>query len=552
VTERGLLGELPEGMGAVLYLDDLGSSDAWAEDAAGTAGILPAYEINRRLEAGGLSDSQAAYILYTSGSTGQPKGAVISHAALANYLAWIADLLAGQSLPAITSLAFDASLKQLIGPPLQGRPAHILPEEAAARPAVLLSEISQAGFGALNCVPSLWNALVELVENGEAPPPSSIRRLLLGGETLDSGLLARTFAVLPEVEVINLYGPTEATANATAGPVRPGEPVTLGRPLPGTGASVVGPHGEAAPVGAFGELCLSGAGLARGYLGRPDLTAERFVPDPWSATPGGRLYRTGDRVRLLSDGRCEFRGRVDHQVKIRGFRVELGEIEALLARHPAVREAAVLVRETAPGDSRLIAWISTRDGAPDPIVPVLRTYLKEHLPAPMVPAEIAVLEALPRTPTGKVDRRGLATRAPEGGETGLAGDRARLRPYEPPADPVEEQLAGLWSELLGVEKVGRADNFFELGGHSLLATRLASRIRRGFGVELPLRTLFEVADLAALAQAVLALGLDRQDSQELAGMIAELDEMSEEEVLALLAAEEAEERATSDEVQETV
>jgi amino acid adenylation domain-containing protein len=469
----------------------------------------------------------AAYVLYTSGSTGTPKGVVVEHGALAAYLEWTAGLLGERALPAVTSLAFDASLKQLLTPLLAGRPVHLLPE-AALVPEALLDAIAAGGYAALNTVPSLWRALLERIETGEGPRPRALSRVLLGGEALDADLAERTLRAFPEAELWNLYGPTEATANATAARIQTGEPITLGRPLPGLRTVVLDADGSLAPLGAFGELCLGDGGgdrLARGYLGRADLTAERFVPDPFAAEPGSRLYRTGDLVRRRADSRPEYRGRTDHQVKVRGVRIELGEIEARLAAHPAVRETAVVAREAAPGDLRLIAWVVPRpeeSASPE----ALRAWLTERLPLPLLPAEIRLLDALPRTPTGKLDRRALAERA--------AADplAAPGRAFVAPRDAVEQALAALWEEVLGVERVGVRDNFFALGGHSLLAARLLSRIRRDLDVEIPLRTLFETPDLEALARVVLAARLEEVDPGALSALLAELESLSDEDALA--------------------
>jgi amino acid adenylation domain-containing protein len=471
----------------------------------------------------------AAYVLYTSGSTGTPKGVVVEHGALAAYLEWTAGLLGERALPAVTSLSFDASLKQLLTPLLAGRPVHLLPE-AALEPGALLDAIAAGGYAALNMVPSLWHALLERIEEGEGPRLRVLSRLLLGGEALDADLAERTLRAFPEAELWNLYGPTEATANATATRIQAGDPITLGSPLPGLRTVVLDADGSLAPLGAFGELCLGDGGggrLARGYLGRPGLTAERFVPDSFSADPGARLYRTGDLVRHLADGRLEYRGRTDHQVKVRGVRIELGEIEARLAAHPAVRETAVVARAAAPGpgDIRLIAWVVPRPEE-SASSEALRAWLTERLPLPLVPAEIRLLDALPRTPTGKLDRRALAERA--------AADplAAPGRAFVAPRDAVEQALAALWEEVLGVERVGVRDNFFALGGHSLLAARLLSRIRRDLDVEIPLRTLFETPDLEALARVVLAARLEEVDPGALSALLAELESLSDEDALA--------------------
>jgi acyl-CoA synthetase (AMP-forming)/AMP-acid ligase II len=293
----------------------------------------------------------------------------------------------------------------------------------------------------------------------------------------------------PAAGIHVLYGPTEGTIICASHRLG-GEAATrqmVGRPLGNAALYVVEPGGDVAPVGAPGELCLGGASVARDYLGRPGLTAERFVPDPFSAQPGARLYRTGDRVRWLADGSVEFLGRTDFQVKVRGFRIEPGEIEARLAEHAGVREAVVLVREDTPGEKRLVAYVAGDETA---AAEVLRAHLSERLPEYMVPAAYVRLDALPLTPNGKVDRRALP--APE-------GDAFPARGYEAPSGAAEEAVAAIWAELLGAERVGRRDHFFELGGHSLLAARVVSRVRQALGVEAAPGDLFERPVLADFA-----------------------------------------------------
>ncbi|RMF36692.1 MAG: non-ribosomal peptide synthetase, partial [Chloroflexi bacterium] len=267
-------------------------------------------------------------------------------------------------------------------------------------------------------------------------------------------------------------------------------------------------------------------GLARGYLNRPDLTAERFIPDPFSGVPGARLYRTGDLVRFRPDGNIEFLGRIDHQVKVRGFRIELGEIEAVLEGHPALREVAVIAREDSPGDKRLVAYVVPK-GEPAPTVSELRSFLRRTLPDYMVPAAFVFLETLPLTPSGKVDRRALP--APDGLRPTLQ------REYVPPRTPVEQELAALCAELLGVERVGIYDNFFELGGHSLLATQFISRVRETFDVEVPLRALFEHPTVAELAEEIEALRqTEEADVAKIAELLEKIQDLSQDDVLALL------------------
>jgi acyl carrier protein len=287
----------------------------------------------------------------------------------------------------------------------------------------------------------------------------------------------------------------------------------LGRPVPGTRAYVLDAELRPVPTGVPGQLCLGGTRLARGYHRRPGLTADRFVPDPYGTEPGARLYLTGDLVRRRADGVLEFLGRLDQQVKLRGLRIELGEIEAALLRHPDVQEATVLAHRTAPGESLLAGYLVARPHHPAPQPVQLRAHLRDLLPDYMVPAQWAVLDALPLTPSGKVDRKALPA----------LGRPVEAPDYLAPRDPAEEAVAGFWCEVLGVDRVGVLDDFFALGGHSLLATRVLARIRAAFGIDLPLRLLFEATTVAELADAVAA------------AVEAEVARLTDDEVEALLA-----------------
>ncbi|HEX8276901.1 MAG TPA: amino acid adenylation domain-containing protein [Longimicrobiaceae bacterium] len=443
------------------------------------------------------SPDNLAYVIYTSGSTGTPKGVLVTHRGLSNYLAWFDESVLGTdgfALPLVSRLSFDAHVRQLFPPLLRGEPVWVLPEETVTDPAALLRALSEHERVSFGGVPSLWSAMLDLVRAGEAPKPRGLRAVLLGGEALSPDLAERTFATFPQVALLNHYGPTEATVNTTVARVRPFEPVTIGRPVGNVRVYLLDAHGAPTPVGVPGELYVGGAGVARGYLGRPGLTAEKFVPDPFSGEPGARMYRSGDRVRWRADGELEYSGRVDQQVKVRGFRIELGEIEATLERHPGVRAAAVAVREDAPGTPRLVGYVVPESGA-SPSTAELRRHLAERLPEYMVPGAIAVLEELPLSPNGKVDRRALpAPEASAGAEDGFVAPRT----------PAEEILAGIWAEVLRLETVGAHDNFFEIGGHSLLATRVVSRVRETFGAEVPLRAVFEAPTLSGLAERVQA------------------------------------------------
>jgi acyl-coenzyme A synthetase/AMP-(fatty) acid ligase/acyl carrier protein len=334
--------------------------------------------------------------------------------------------------------------------------------------------------------------MAELLRAGAVPP--SARIVNLAGEPLRRDLVDRVFA-LPHVEAIyDLYGPSEDTTFSTVSTPQRGEArePTIGRPLTNCRVYVLDPRLRPVPVGVPGEVWIAGEGLARGYLNRPELTADRFRPDPFAAAPGARLYRVGDLARWLPDGELEFLGRLDHQVKIRGFRVELGEIEAALDLHPRVREAVVVARDE--GATRALLGCVVPEGEDGDLVEELRRYLGERLPPYMVPAGFLLLPELPLTPNGKVDRKVLAGLGPEA--------RAEGDGYVAPRNPIEELLAPLWTEVLGVERVGVFDDFFALGGHSLLGVQLISRVRDLFGVKLPVRVVFSSATVADLAERI--------------------------------------------------
>ncbi|HEX7242123.1 MAG TPA: amino acid adenylation domain-containing protein, partial [Longimicrobiaceae bacterium] len=447
---------------------------------------------------GGLSPDNLCYVIYTSGSTGTPKGVLGTHRGVVNYLTWFDREVLGEEgfdLPLVSRLSFDAHVRQLFPPLLRGGAVWVLPEETVTDPAALLAELAGRERVSFGGVPSLWSAMLERVRSGETPKPGGLRAVLLGGEALSPELVERTLATFPGVAVWNHYGPTEATVNTTVARLGAGEAVHVGRPVANVRVYLLDAHGGPVPVGVPGELYVGGAGVSRGYLGRPELTAERFVPDPFSAEAGARMYRSGDRVRWREEGTLEYLGRTDQQVKVRGFRIEPGEIEGALRAHPGVRDAVVVAREDEPGERRLVAYVTGREGAEAPTSEELRAHLRERLPDYMVPAAFVALERIPLTPNGKTDRRGLP--APEAGSE-EAGE-------EEPRTPAEEILAGIFAEVLKLDRVGARQGFFELGGHSLLATRVVSRVRAAFGIELPLRAVFEAPTVAGLAERVEAL-----------------------------------------------
>ncbi|HEX7242173.1 MAG TPA: amino acid adenylation domain-containing protein, partial [Longimicrobiaceae bacterium] len=432
-----------------------------------------------------------AYVVYTSGSTGRPKGVAMTHGALANHMAWMQrahPLAAGDRVLQKTAVGFDASVWEFWAPLTTGATLVMAPPGAHRDPAALLRAVAGEGVTVLQLVPSM---LPPMLDAGLGRYPG-LRRLFCGGEALPAAPAARARAETG-AEVVNLYGPTEVCIDATWHPVaeEAGPAVPIGRPVDGVRAYVLDRGLRPAPTGVAGELFLGGVQLARGYLGRPDLTAERFVPDGVSGDAGARLYRTGDRVRWLAGGELEYLGRLDEQVKVRGFRIEPGEIEGALREHPGVRQAVVVAREAAPGDARLVAYVVPSGGEAPPAAE-LRAWARRRLPEHMVPGAFVPLEALPLTASGKVDRRAL----PESGAA-EAGEA-----YVAPRTPTEEILAGIWADVLRRDRVGAADDFFALGGHSLLATRVVSRVREAFGVELPLRALFEAPTVAALVERV--------------------------------------------------
>jgi amino acid adenylation domain-containing protein len=441
-----------------------------------------------------VDPAHLAYVIYTSGSTGAPKGVEITHGALAGTLRVLRDTLglsADDCLLAVTTLGFDIAALEIFLPLVVGAHVALARREEAVDGAQLIERLAASKPTVMQATPSTWRMLLEA-----GWPGAAHLKLLCGGEVLPRELAAQLLE--RGAALWNLYGPTEATIWCTA--QRMNEEIEegcIGRPIPGMEAHVLDASLQPAPLGVPGELYLGGVGLARGYLEQPELTAERFIPHPFGDAPGARLYRTGDRARWRPDGTLEYLGRDDGQVKLRGFRIELGEIEAALRAYPAVADAAAAMREERPGDARLVAYVvaSAPEVSQEALVAALRAHLAERLPDYMLPAAYVKVACLPLTPNGKVDRKALP--APEWGPRREAGDAAAL-----PRTPVEEALALIWAETLGVEGIGPHDDFFAAGGHSLLATQIMARLRQTFRVHLPLVRLFETRTVARLAAAI--------------------------------------------------
>ncbi|MFT4065914.1 amino acid adenylation domain-containing protein [Paraburkholderia sp.] len=450
-----------------------------------------------------LHGANLAYVIYTSGSTGRPKGVGNRHDALWNRLEWMQreyGLRRGETVLQKTPFSFDVSVWEFFWPLMVGARLAIAAPDAHRDPASLAATIRRHAVSTLHFVPSMLQAFI--ASGAAAGCGETLARIVCSGEALPADLRERAAEVLPSVALHNLYGPTEAAIDVTAWTCvdEPGRPVPIGRPIAATQTWVLDARMTPVPPGVPGELYLGGAGLARGYLGRAGLTAERFVPDPFATEAGARLYRTGDLVRWREDGALDYLGRLDHQVKIRGLRIELGEIEAALTAQPGVREAVVIAR-----DARLIAYVTGDGDARD--AAALRARVARQLPDYMVPWRIVPLDALPLNANGKVDRNALPPPAAE------AADATGDTHWEAPRDGVETELAAIWSALLGVERIGRNDDFFDLGGHSLLAVRLNARIGLELGASLPLAALFNAPSLAAQAAAI-ARARDAQPSDD--------------------------------------
>ncbi len=490
VTQASVRAALPP---VTVPLIDL---EADAADLDGQPTHDPAVEVTNR---------DLAYVIYTSGSTGRPKGVLLEHRGVVNLLTFMArhpGLEPGQTMIGPTTPAFDLSVPDWFLPLTTGARLAVVGPEVASDPARLAAALEHYDADVIQLTPASWRMLLDAGWSGR---PNM--RVVCGGEGFGAALAHPLAARV--AELWNFYGPTEATVWTTCARLtdQP-DPQPMGTPLPNYRCYVLDRLMQPVPVGVPGELHIGGEGLARGYHRRPDLTAERFVPDPFGDGTG-RLYKTGDLARRRGDGSLEFAGRVDHQVKIRGFRIELGEIESALRTHPDVQEAAVLARPDTRGDLRLVAYVVTGAARPDPTE--LRGHLSTQLAAYMVPTTFVAMDTFPLTPNGKLDRKAL----PE-------PDAAPAADYVAPRGPIEALVADLWAEVLGVPQVGATDDFFVLGGHSLLVAQVAARLPAVLGVQVPLRVLFENPTVEAAALALTAEMADALDDGE--DLVAELED----------------------------
>jgi amino acid adenylation domain-containing protein len=480
ITRSAVAGELPEVSATRIVLDD--ERDALAGLDASSLGPV----------AGG---GDVAYVIYTSGTTGQPKGVVITHDNLASSThartAFYDDPVVSYLL--IPSFAFDSSVAGIFWTLTTGGTLVLPPEDFDEQLDVLPKLVADNGVTHMLGLPSVHSLMLDLAGEGDL---ASLRAVLVAGEACKPALLDKHFAALPDCKLVNEYGPTEGTVWCTAFDCsedfdRPTVPI--GRPIPGAEVYVLDEQRKLTPPGLPGELCIGGPGVAKGYLNRPDLTAERFIENRYAGDDrSARLYCTGDKVRVLPDGRLEFLGRLDDQVKVRGYRIELGEIEAALAGHEDLRDCAVLARADETGERRLVAYFTCRDEV-EPSSADLRAFLAMRLPAYMVPAIFVPLSEMPLNANGKIDRPALPE--PEAAHRGSVE-------YAAPTTDTERVLAREWADVLQVERVGINDDFFEIGGHSLMATVLMARIRKELGAEIPFRTFFLTPTVAGMAKAI--------------------------------------------------
>jgi amino acid adenylation domain-containing protein len=507
LTQQRLFERLPGGKAWVIFVD---------------AGWEAVATRNQENPVSSTRPGNLAYAIYTSGSTGRPKGVMISHRAIDNHMLWMQDefpLTKEDRVVQKTPFGFDASVWEFLAPLLAGAQLVMAEPRGHQDSSYLVKLIAEKKVTVLQLVPSLLRLFLE---EKELKSCESLKRVFCGGEPLPVELVERFLDRLP-VELHNLYGPTEASIDAafwTCARDRNQRTIPIGRPIANAETYLLDSHLNPVPIGVTGEIHIGGIGLARGYLNHADLTAENFIPNPFTSEPGARLYRTGDLGRYLPDGNIEFVGRMDHQVKIRGFRIELGEVEALLRQHESVQDSIVLLRQDSPDDSDLVAYVvSTHE--PATTTKELRAFLKRQLPEYMVPSAFVFLDSLPLTPNGKVDRRAL----PKPGQ-----ERPDLKQtYVAPRTLVEKRLADIWKDVLKLEQVGTNHNFFELGGHSLKATQVMSRVHALFETDIPLRTLFEKPTVQELAAVITERQAKPPAEKEVSTILTELESLSDDD-----------------------
>lgn len=523
LTQQRLVESLPEHSALTICLDT--EWDAIAQQSVNNP-------------ASGARPENVALVLYTSGSTGKPKGAMLTHGNLVNYTeaANIAYAIGPEdNILQFGSISFDLSAEEIFPCLSRGATLVLRTDSMLDSAAACFQKCNDWGITVLDLPTLYWHELTVRLSTEGLSLPASVRLLIIGGErALPEQVAMWHRHVGPHVQLFNTYGPTEATIAATRCLLPPptGEEtelseVPIGRAISNVQIYILDERLMPVPVGVPGELHIGGVGLVRGYLNRPELTAEKFIPHPFSSTPGARLYKTGDVARYLPDGNLEYVGRKDRQIKIRGFRIELGEVELALAQHAAIQEAYLTAYEEEPGQKRLVAYVVCDQSDEALTTSALRKFLKERLPDYMIPAAFIFLDQLPLNSNGKVDQKALPL-----------PDRTRPEMeegYVAPRTPTEEVLAGIWAELLRVERVGVYDDFFDLGGHSLMATQIISRVREAFQVEISLRTFFQGANICELAQAIeTSERVDYADVDEIAQALAQLESLSEEEVKAML------------------
>ncbi|MGH7992730.1 MAG: non-ribosomal peptide synthetase, partial [Limisphaerales bacterium] len=452
----------------------------------------------RNSEFGIRNSHHPAYVIYTSGSTGKPKGVVVPHQAVVNFLASMArapGLAADDVLVAVTTLSFDIAVLELLLPLTVGANVVVATRDQTLNGHDLAALLERHHTTIMQATPVTWRMLLET-----GWTPGRAFKALVGGEALPKDLAELLLA--RGVELWNMFGPTETTVWSTCARITNlTRGITIGKPIANTTVRVLDARNHLCPIGVAGELFIGGDGIGLGYWNRPELTAERFVLDPFGAIPGAKLYRTGDRARWRPDGEIEHLGRLDSQIKLRGFRIELAEIESVLAQDPAVREVAVVLREVSPGDKCLVAYL-VAENPPANLADQLRARVRAALPEYMLPSCFIMLQALPRTPNGKLDRNALPTPVP--------GNGASHKITAPPRNPTEEMVMGVFRTVLDRTDIGVSDSFFDLGGHSLMAARLMLKLRTVAGVDLPMRLLFERPTPARLAEAVDSLAWLKQ------------------------------------------